>query len=347
MLKIRIGILVALATFSVLADISGQQLSKSEPSIAGVVIEPAPGKPTSVQIPGYPDSYPLSPYLIETFIESNPQANLERLWKRLDLKPEDSLLNQCSSCKVANFHYEFDGKPGDEVMTKISDERNGDGAFRYLIFKCQSNCSGRNEDWKLVGSAESGGSKTDSEHFILVSSDKQLLVIRDRMRGGQWALSTATVYEVNSTRILQLFSYPAEGSQYGGPDEPSREFHSSVLSSGSKHGRLEVTVAFQVHYTSKTGQPLFTKNQFGIFRQQSNDGTLTLDDTRSTVTQHELEYIYSLDSMTENDFLKYNQNELHNVAASGSVAQKRWLKTFLNIFEDSNVKREILAHFAK
>jgi len=60
----------------------------------------------------------------------------------------------------------------------------------------------------------------------------------------------------------------------------------------------------------------------------------------------ELDHFYKMDSMTEEDFLKYNLPELLNLAKRGTKAQKNWLKEFLERCETSAEKQRLLAALA-
>src|SRR5262249_49316307 len=91
---------------------------------------------------------------------------------------------------------------------------------------------------------------------------------------------------------------------------------------------------------------LFSKRQIAVF-VSSNNSAPVLDRSESTVTQRELEHIYTVDSMTEHDFLKYNLSELFNLARRGTKAQKNWLKEYLERCESSAEKRQLQAALAK
>jgi hypothetical protein len=67
------------------------------------------------------------------------------------------------------------------------------------------------------------------------------------------------------------------------------------------------------------------------------------DSNESSVTKRELEHIYTIDSMTQDDFLKYNLSELLNLAKRGTKAQKNWLKEFLERCETCAEKQRLLA----
>src|SRR6185369_6443549 len=90
---------------------------------------------------------------------------------------------------------------------------------------------------------------------------------------------------------------------------------------------------------------LFSKRQVAVFASTHHSASV-LDLGESTVNQRELNHIYTVDSMTEHDFLKYNLSELLNLAERGTKAQKNWLKEFLEKCETSAEKHRLLAALA-
>jgi len=109
--------------------------------------------------------------------------------------------------------------------------------------------------------------------------------------------------------------------------------------------QTRVKVEFRMDYIEDEDQPLFSKRQVAVF-VSSNKSEQVLDQNESTVTQRELNRIYTVDSMTEADFLKYNLSELLNLARRGTKAQKNWLKEFLEKCETSAEKHRLLAALA-
>ena len=72
--------------------------------------------------------------------------------------------------------------------------------------------------------------------------------------------------------------------------------------------------------------------------------TLEIDLARSQVSQHELESIYNIDSMTEEDFLKYNYSQLLKIAIGENSKEKRWMGTYLKTCGNSPEKRRLTQH---
>ena len=51
---------------------------------------------------------------------------------------------------------------------------------------------------------------------------------------------------------------------------------------------------------------------------------------------------YNFDSMGTEDFLQYNRAELRAIATGNNSEKKKWLKDFLNTWEKSAIKEELL-----
>jgi len=322
-------------------------------------VEPAPfptPTPQVVSIPDeedaaeYPEEEGLSPWDIASFIDSHPRAKLQKLWKRLhvkDVQSEHSDFSECGSCESRLDYYDLDSEPGDEALLKISDALSE--SYRYLVFK-QTGEAHRMADrdaWRLIGHIDEWGKYQESQSSILVSGGRTWLVTNGQSASGSGvAYYHNRVIEVTKNRLNEVASYESEGHQSDWDTCPAREFTSRILDIQRAQNQTRVKVEFNLDYLMEDeDRCLFSKRQVAMF-VSSNNSRQVLDSSESTVTQRELEHIYTLDSMTEADFLKYNLSELLNVARRGTKAQKNWLKEFLERCETSAEKQRLLAALA-
>ncbi len=102
----------------------------------------------------------------------------------------------------------------------------------------------------------------------------------------------------------------------------------------------------RVGFGSQRDLPVFD-SQTRTRKNRSNDnfriasGKRIVDKTRSQVSQPELETIYNIDSMTEEDFLKYNYPQLLQLLTGGNGTRRRWLPTYLKTCSNSPEKRRL------
>ena len=148
---------------------------------------------------------------------------------------------------------------------------------------------------------------------------------------------------MTKNRLNEVASYESEGYQSGWDTCPTREFTTRILDFQRAQNQTRVKVEFNLEYLMEDeDRRLFSKRQVATF-VSSNNSRQVLDSSESTVTQRELEHIYTIDSMTQDDFLKYNLSELLNLAKRGTKAQKNWLKEFLERCETCAEKQRLLA----
>ena len=293
----------------------------------------------------YPDDRDLSPWNIAWFIDDHPRAKLKNLWKRLHLKDKEIVVSdfsECRNCSAKMESFDLDNETGDETLVKISDVSME--SYRYLIFKYTRH----KDDWRLIGHVDEWGKYRESESFIVVSGGKAWLVTMGQSASGSGvAYYHNRIFEITKNRLNEVASYECEGFQSGWDGYPTRGFTTRILDIQKSRNQTRVKLEFNLDYSLNSDKdiPLFSKRQVAVF-VSSNKSEQVLDQNESTVTQRELEHIYTLDSMTEADFLKYNLSELLNLARRGTKAQKNWLKEFLEKCETSAEKHRLLAALA-
>jgi len=358
MRKLSLRILVALITVGISLSSSWLLHRLRQPRPAPVEPAPCPTPqpaPHFSPVPAeeeedaeYPDDRVISPWEISWFIDTHPRAKLKKLWTRLHVKDGEAYsdYSECDKCTTKLDSYDLDSEPGDEVVLKIS---NGlSEGYRYLVFKAVADSTDR---WHLIGHVDEWGKYKEAQDLIVLSGSRMWLVTQGQSASGSGvAFFHNRVFTVSRNRLKEVASYECEGSQSGENGWPTKDFSTRILDIQSAQGETSVKVEFNVDYSSWTGGdkelPLFSKRQLAVFVSSRNSGQF-LDKNQSTLTQRELNHIYTVDSMTNADFLKYNLSELLNLAKRGTKAQKNWLKEFLERCDGSAEKQQLQAALAK
>lgn len=290
----------------------------------------------------------LSPYDIEIFINANPQANAEEIWRKLgiagkyngeshyDLK--EKFFTKCQGCEAEIYNYELDGEPGTEALLRISDRLQE--SCRYLVFK-STDKSSEGEGWKLLGHIDHDfGRYQMPQHFYVLSGGESWLVIRVQEASGSGvALYYDRLFKVSSGGIKEILDYPSEGHQSGVGCQPSREFSGRILNSEVNKGVATITVEFAVSYstfcTSKDGKDvrLWSKKQRATYKLRLNSKDAVLDYANSSLSENEIKSVYNIDSLSCGDLLKYNFRELAKTASGRNRERKDWLREFLQYCE--------------
>jgi hypothetical protein len=246
-------------------------------------------------------------------------------------------------------YYNLDAETGDEALLQISDVLSD--SYRYLVFKrvFETKSLRESDVWKLIGHIDEWSKYKDSQSFIVVSGGRTWLVTQGQSASGSGvAYYHNRIFEVTKNHVDEVASYESEGYQSGWDAYPEREFTTRILDIQKAENQTLVKVEFNLDYSlptdDKQDPPLFSKRQIAVFVSSNN--SQTLDRGQSNITERELEHIYTVDSMTEHDFLKYNLSELLNLARRGSKAQKNWLKDFLKTCDNSGEKERLVATVA-
>jgi len=353
MRKLSLRILVALITLAISLSSSWlvHRLRQQKPR----PVEPPPcptatptPAPQAVPIPSnedddeYPDDKDLSPWEISWFIDAHPRAKLQKLWARLHIKEGDTMysdFSQCFDCSAKVDFYDLDGEPGDEALLKISD--TGSESYRYLVFDYRDHA----DDWHFIGHVDEWGKYKESQSFMVVSGGQTWLVTQGQSASGSGvAYYHNRVFGVTRRHLNEVASYESEGYQSDWDVGPTSEFSTRILDIQKIRNQTRVKVEFNLDYflNGDDDVRLFSKQQIAVF-VSSNKSDQALDREQSSVTPRELEHIYTIDSMTQDDFLKYNLSELLNLAKRGTKAQKNWLKEFLERCETCAEKQRLLA----
>ena len=291
----------------------------------------------------YPDNMGTRPSDIEYFIDLHPRANLDRLWRRLNINRDDNLVSfdgQCGFCKAQTFNYNLDDDDADqEIVLRIADGLTG--SFRYLIFKFRSYY-----DTKLLGHIDARSKYRPSSHAVLLSGGKAWLIIESQAASGSGlAAYEQTVYEVSAKGVRRLVSYFSEIRQfgYGAQGFPSKNFFGQAISCEVRGNRARVRVAYNLRYWYDDEEtPLFNKQQVAVIEGPFQGERTILNKVGSNITAHEFDSIYNYDSMTPDDFLTYNRSELHSIALGRDATKKLWLKEFLPTCSDGALTRELV-----
>lgn len=301
--------------------------------------EPAPPDEAA-----YPDSLEITPSQIEFFINEHPNADLTRLWERLNIRDDDepitSVSNVCAGCKAQSFYYNLDRRPDEEAVLLI--RSLGWQTDRYLIFKPTSY-----KNAKFLGHIDACAKYLPKHPLVLVSNGQAWLIVQSTAATGSGlAAWMDTIYQVSDRGVKRVMSYLSEVRQSGYEDRPAKIFVGRAVSCETNGGRAIVNVSYSVEYSRDLGTEsvdFFDKQQNAVFEGLLRDGYGSFNRARSTMTRHENETIYNFDSMTDDNFLNYNRPELRAIAVGNDAKKKEWLREFLATCGNSRIKKELLS----
>jgi len=197
-----------------------------------------------------------SPYEIASLISENPLTDLKGIWLQLGIKtlnfgsgsnseggPIESFLNKCNNCDVDTYSCDLDGEPGKDVLLKVSDPLAE--SWRYLVFR-QIKIRGSKPEWKLLGHIDHGfGRYRMPEHSIFYGSGRNFLVIKVQEGSGSgFAAYYDRLFQVETTGLKEIMSFPSEGHLSTCCYHPTREFSTQIRKCEVKNGVVTVELEF-------------------------------------------------------------------------------------------------------
>lgn len=287
-----------------------------------------------------------------SFINAQPGSDLTKLWQRLGIrtvnigwnqKPDSTksnFLTTCGNCQAESFEYELDGEVGSEVLLRIEDQLREE--CRYLVFKWVGV-----HEWRLLGHIDHNfGRYRMPQHLVLLSGSKSWLVIQGQGASGTGvALYFDRVFLITRNRLAEVFSYNSEGHQ--SDFDYTKEFSARIVSCGIKdgvaHSEIEFSVTyFGADYSEPSHQiALFAKSQRAVFYRRHGHRVATLDVDHSELTHDELDTVYNIDSLNNEDFLKYNYRELSRIAKGKDTKRREWLRRYLDACDNTAEQRRL------
>ena len=322
---------------------NGQSANVAQAVPTSLPAPPTEGAALPIADESYPEDKGVTSWDIEYFIDQNPNANLTRLFERLNVRgygvyPIGSTSYwQCTHCKAQSFEYNLDDDPDGEIVLSIGNRMLE--SYRYLIFKRAYN------ETKLLGHIDARGKYRPSTHTVLLSGGKQWLLVESQAANGSGLSAYLhTIYQVTPNGVKPAISYLSEINQFGFSGLPTKTITAQPISCEIEAGRMKATVSYTVEYSLDAETSLFTKQQTAVLTATVGRDSTRLDTNASNITNHEFETVFNFDSMGDDEFLNYNRSELRAIAAGRDATKKKWLKEDLENCESSRgVKRELLS----
>ncbi len=291
-----------------------------------------------------------SPYLIEWFIDANEKIDLKPVWRLFNIGDAPDLPERCESdCSAETFELDVAGEEkGATVALRIAFERSY--FYEYLIFKRAKSNGAAKDEWKLTGNIDVRLQQYGPPQHRIESGDgRTWFVIKELWGRGSGIVSYADVwYEITPTKVRRVLAYPVEGHDIPCRKELDRSYKSLLLRHELENGGYTVPIQFLVTYSisdcrkGNDSPPLFSKTQKAYFVWNSDKDKFVLDESRSDVTESELDSVHNFEGLTNERFVEYNFEELLKLAADGDAEQKDWLKQFLNKTKDNERKTALL-----
>jgi len=287
--------------------------------VAPVLAQPeTPSRPTLSETESMSDIDIENPYELAYSIDGRSDLEMDALWRRLRVKSEyKDFFSTCNSCKADAFTFNLDDSPQNEVIVRIA---NGMEECRYLVFKQIDSDA---EKYKLIANIDSnfGRYEMPSHHFVVNEGRAYLLVRVQTASGSGVATYAYRLFRVYHGRLEELLDFPADGHEAMSIFDPIREWSTRVrsitpISGGATRVELDLTINYNVedyNGDGSIGEGRWTRRERAAYIKPAGNREARLDKRSSTVTEHQIESEFNIDSLDNNDLARYNRAQLRRI----------------------------------
>jgi hypothetical protein len=315
--------------------------------------------------PVFPVSSP-APELIKAQLRPQGTTDLSAIWSDLSLSPEldtvwrrvgggggdygeSARFAECHECKADLFKVELNGQPGLESVLKIYEEY---GRCRYLIFEKDHSAEQGEHRWKLLGHADHDFARYYSPGHSLKTLDGQPFLVLTVQGTSGTGVSQAfdRWYEVRD-RVTEVLSVPAKGHQCFDARSLCRSWESHVTGREMRDGKDTVRVRIRVSFsgdrylideTSYGDIPLLSTESTLYYSRDSIESPFVLDAGQSPLSEQDLQMVFNVDTLSDEDFLRIYRNDLERVIPTWGAEKKAWVRQFLRNSKDTAEKAALL-----
>ncbi len=286
-----------------------------------------------------------SPYAIKRFVDTHDQFKWNELWAALQIgdgvfAPSCDHPNDCSAQLIV--------VPGDANRQTIL-RLNWDGNFRAVFLRFHASAIPRATQpvWRCAGSFEPNVKYFRPEHHLISLGGKPFLLVSEQaFSGSGLTVKAISGFDLSRQRFEAAFRYVGEGSVEF-PCYVNREVRGYPYSfeQGSTE-KLRIRYRVQYH-TDECEDDKDIRIELGSTSTdavyvRTGDGDFNIDPSSANAKEIDAVYWSWDPSLSDDDFLHYNFDNLNRIATGPPNRRKRWLARFLAGCADTPEKRRLL-----
>ena len=291
-------------------------------------------------------------------------VDLAPTWERLRISPGDFAV--CAGdCEGEIFESELNGKPGKEVILKLTKSFN---FCRYLIFEPVA--LGRIR-WKLLGYIDHDFNRYQmARHRVIRAFGRNWFVLRGQEGSGSgYYLYGETWFEVVHRGVRPVLHYSVEGHTDPGLGGLKWEWKGRPFASRGPNKGRAIRLTFDVFYTAKSFENHHFTRRF-IVRRHANyvwnrsSREFVFDLSHSSISEREMNAVANVESEPSQEvqgvgiagsmffsnlkgfvgsgfemFIRLNVGRLLQIAKGEDHRTKDWLREFLKQCDDTSEKQ--------
>ena len=287
-----------------------------------------------------------SPYLIKRFFDSHESFTLDALWAALHI-PSATIPQRCNSprdCTAELIAVPVSAEP--QVILRLN---FGDVLPVFLRFDQSTGPGGK--IWKLAGFFAAFSRYFRCEHQLISLGGRPFLLVSDQAEAGT-GLSVKRVsgFDLDRRGFKPAFAYVAAGymMRFCDVNRDVSGYPYSFEKGPVEKLRIRYRARYSTHYctnnqVSDDEIELGSTSADAVYTR-TGDADFKLDP--SSTNAKEIEVVYrdwdSEPGLSDQDFLRYNFENLNRIASGPANRRKRWLARFLADCVDTPERRRLV-----
>jgi hypothetical protein len=286
-----------------------------------------------------------SPFLIARYVQTHGRIEWKPLWKALGIgtdggNPHLPVCEGPGQCTAESIPF---GVPESfQIILRLNHEISDFAVF--LRFQ-QAGPLGQDK-WKFTGYYQPNVKYFRPEHKLLSFGGKPFLLLTEQGISGTGVYAKwESIFDLSGMKFEPVFSYVEEGHALGCYLPADRTVH-GFLASFESGPRDILRIHYLVEYTNEcAGDPPIRlgRTEANTVYARSRVGKFRFDPKLSSAPEKEIQRVYQDfdSSMTKQEFLHYNFENLKRIASGPKGRTKTWLSRFLNRCKETPEKQEL------
>ena len=287
-----------------------------------------------------------SPYAVGESVGSQSSRDWNKLWAVLgvpstlqtDLGAGPVRLDaELGTPEVALFPMQLSGSNHNLVLLRLawSDRQ----VFRYVLFEREG------ESWHVAGFLDHGFAKYfEPTHHVEQVGGRRWLVFRVQTGSGTgFQQATQKWFEMANGQLRQVLTLVSDASQLAYPGSYLVEVDVAVTAYNRTDGGESLTAIYSARFGLEGADPsLGTVRKTAIYVRPRAGEAFQFDSAHSEITKEQIEQIFESYTLSPDEFLRFDLENLKKIIGTGQGSGFRWLKENLGRFKEFDEGRLLL-----
>jgi hypothetical protein len=295
--------------------------------------------------------------LVVLWQELGIPAELATVWPRVDAsrRPSETPARfvLCDRCAGEAKREDLGAGLSSAVILRICENKYS-GVCRFLFFDATGDAA---KPWRLRGYADHDFGRHYSPTYELTAfGDQRFFVMKAEGDSGTGiSFAYSRWFEILPRDVREVLTIPGSGHESLTSRSVDKAFNSTVTSSSSSAQGDELDVTFAVTYSAnyflvdqRVDEPLdlFKRVQHATYARPPGAREFVLVTSRSDVSVHEIQTVYTADEVKCSEFIQTNLEDLLQLARGRRGHVTEWIQRYAEGCEASPARTMLLSVLA-